>query len=46
MAEVPKGISNKDDLFQFLSEQLAKETTGAMYHLLATKAELVLESIG
>ena len=44
MAEVPKGISNKDDLFQFLSEQLAKETTGARYHLLTTKAELVLSN--
>ena len=39
-----KESHNKDDLFQFLSEQLAQETTGARYHLLNTKGELVLSN--
>ena len=49
---IPKGAEwqkflkeshNKDDLFQFLSEQLAQETTGAWYHL-TTKGELILSN--
>ena len=39
-----KESHNKDDLFQFLSEQLAQQTTGARYHLLTTKVELVLSN--
>lgn len=49
---IPKGADwqkflkesyNKDHLFQFLSEQLVHETSGARY-LLTTKAELVLSN--
>ena len=39
----PKESHNKYDLFQFLSEQLAPETTGTRY-LLTTKGELVLSN--
>jgi hypothetical protein len=48
---IPKGAKwqkflkeshNKDNLFQFLSEQLVQQTTGARYQLLTTKADLIL----
>ena len=49
---IPKGAEwqkflreshNKDDFFQFLSDQLVLETTGARYHL-TTKGKLVLSN--
>jgi len=36
--------NNKDELFNFLSEQLAELTTGAKYHLFTTKASHVLSN--
>ena len=50
---IPKGTEwqkflteshNKDELYQFLSEELEKNTTGASYHLFTTKADLVLSN--
>ena len=39
-----KESDNKDQLFQFLSEQLVQNTIDARYHLLTTKADLVLSN--
>ena len=39
-----KESDNKHELFQFLSEQLVQNTTDARYHLLTTKADLVLSN--
>ena len=39
-----KESDNKDELFQFLSEQLVQNTTDARYHILTTKAGLVLSN--
>ena len=52
-APIPKGTEwqkyikdsdNKDELFQLLGEQLVQNTTDASYHLLTTKADLVLNN--
>ena len=40
----PKDSDNKDELFRLLSEQLVQNTINASYHLLTTKAVLVLSN--
>ena len=39
-----KESDNKDKLFQFLGRQLVQNTFDARYHLLTTKADLVLSN--
>ena len=39
-----KEATNKDQLFQFLSEELQSHAAGENYHLLTTKSDLVLSN--
>ncbi|XP_076158119.1 uncharacterized protein LOC143140875 [Alosa pseudoharengus] len=39
-----KDSQNKDELFQYISDELQKTTAGSKYHLLTTKANLVLSN--
>ena len=39
-----KDSQNKDQLFQYISEELKEITAGSEYHLLTTKADLVLSN--
>ncbi len=42
MVVVPQDSQNKDELFQFIRQELQRITVNSQYHLLTTKADIVL----
>ena len=42
MAVVPQDSQNKDEVFQFISLELQRITVNSQYHLLTTKADIML----
>lgn len=39
-----KDSQNKDELFQFVSQELQRSTVNSVFHLITTKADLVLSN--